>query len=168
MDSYQEVASATLHEFKCLLQRQSSHFGKMRLLQITVINLSIVDLISKSTNQNKFTQENRSQVLESAIQLAFDMFTIILRRLNSLGTNEMDNGTRRAFMPSIKIFIDWMLCNQQWQPLPDQLPPDLGPRPKRIRTIADALNISCQIREKTKMVLSKKVLRLFLFNLKRY
>lgn len=49
MESYQEVCSRMLHEFSELLKRQAGSFGKMRLLQITVINLSLIDLIQKAT-----------------------------------------------------------------------------------------------------------------------
>ena len=48
MESYQEVCARTLHEFGELLRRQAGSFGKMRLLQITVINLSLIDLIHKA------------------------------------------------------------------------------------------------------------------------
>ncbi len=144
MDTYQEVASTALHEFTCLLHRQSASFGKMRLLQITVINLSLIDLASKSSHQ--LQQQHRSQTLESAIQLAMDMFIIVLRRLNTLRTRP-ETSIRRVLMPSVKIFIDWLLCNSQlWKPLPDQLPPHLGPTPRRLRSIATALNIASRLK----------------------
>lgn len=50
METYQEVCSRMLHEFNELLRRQAGTFGKMRLLQIIVINLSLVDLINKASN----------------------------------------------------------------------------------------------------------------------
>jgi len=146
MDTYHEVASTALHEFTCLLHRQSASFGKMRLLQITVINLSLIDLATKSSHQPQQQPQHRSQTLESAIQLAIDMFIIVLRRLNSLRTRP-ETSIRRALMPSVKIFIDWLLCNSQlWRPLPDQLPPHLGPTPRRLRSIAVALNIASRLR----------------------
>lgn len=62
----------------------------MRLLQITVINISIVDLNSKSTSSSLNTNDesshtvSRSQQLEYSIQLAMDMFAVMAKRLNHL------------------------------------------------------------------------------------
>ena len=79
----------------------------------------------------------RSQLVESAIQLSIDMFILISKRFTYLLSNYYqknkqnflldetepeENKTWRQLFPSIKIFIDWMLCNSKlWQPLPDQV-----------------------------------------------
>jgi protein SMG6 len=99
----------------------------------------------------------RSQLVESAVQLSIDMFVLISKRFTYLLSNYYEKNpqefladetepeekkTWRQLFPSIKIFIDWMLCNSKlWQPLPDQLPPDLGPNLNRWQIIADMLNL---------------------------
>ena len=48
----------------------------------------------------------------------------------------------RHFLPTIKTFVEWMFCNSKlWQPLPDQLPPDLGPNINRLQILADMFNL---------------------------
>ena len=107
----------------------------------------------------------RSQQLESALSCAIDMFVLISKRFSHLlkrskllkmsstknvveQVNEefTDDSTShdewRQMFPSVKIFIDWMLCNvHMWQPLPDQLPPDLGPNPDRWKIISNMFNL---------------------------
>lgn len=152
METYQEVCSQMLHEFSELLKRQSCSFGKMRMLQITVINLSVIDLIHSSSKPHpNSSMYHRSQLLESAVQLSLDMFAITIKRFNSiLSKNELteeDADSWRLLFPSIKVFIDWMLCNSQiWQPFPDQLSPDLGPNPKRWQIISTMLNLAGKIK----------------------
>ncbi len=70
METYQEVCSHMLHEFNELLRRQPCALGKMRLLQINIINLALIDLISKSqSHQLNQNLQQRSQLSESSIQL---------------------------------------------------------------------------------------------------
>ena len=149
METYQEVCSRMLHEFNELLRRQPCPFGKIRLLQITVINLSVMDLIYKSSNININSCETiRTQLIESSIQLSIDMFVLIVKRFNK--SLAAAGGVERSWchlFPSIKVFIDWMLSNSKlWQPLPDQLSPDLGPNPNRLQIIADMLNLVSKLR----------------------
>jgi protein SMG6 len=162
MESYYEVCSRMLYEFKELLRRKPCPLQKIRLLQITIINISVIDLLFKmqESQQKKTTTTTgfiqRNQLVENAVQLGIDMFVLISKRFTNLLSNyynkenlllneqEADESmkTWRQFFPSIKIFIDWMLCNSKlWQPFPDQLPPDLGPILNRWQIICDMLNL---------------------------
>lgn len=166
METYHEVCSRMLHEFKELLRRQPCPLQKTRLLQITVINISLIDLLFKSQEtkkQNETTSQfvQRSQLVESAIQLSIDMFVLMCKRFthvlssyceknpdfflvsNQDASDASDESNLwRQLFPSIKIFIDWMLCNSKlWQPLPDLLPPDLGPGLNRWQIMSDMLNL---------------------------
>lgn len=100
----------------------------------------------------------RSQLLESAVQLSIDMFVIIVRHFNSLlrlakeQRNTEHQHAWRPLFPSIKVFVDWMLCSSgTWQPFPDQLPPDLGPVLKRWQTISNMLNLIAKFKAEVKV-----------------
>ena len=95
----------------------------------------------------------RSQLLESAVQLGLDMFVLIVRRFNSLirqskkQPHSDQKHAWRPLFPSLKIFVDWMLCSSElWQPFPDQLPPDLGPVLKRWPIIANMFNLVARLK----------------------
>jgi protein SMG6 len=174
MESYSEVCSRMLYEFRELLKRDNCPIGKMRLIQITIINISIVSLtktipkqngyqlkLNKSNNYDdseddsstvkQFQSDNiivqRSQLQEFGVQLCLDMFAIIVKRLtNLLATSNnsglMDNKIKEIF-PSVKLFSDWMKQDSNvgiWLPLPDQLPPDLGPNLDLFQSISNFLN----------------------------
>lgn len=145
METYDEVCSNMLKEFSELLHRSPCPLGKMRLLQINVINISIIDLIYKSSNQtNSDGFIIRSQLLECAIQLSIDMFCLIAKRFNNLlkKFKFLQSIDWNQLFPSIKVFIDWMLCNiKLWNPMPDQLSPDLGPNPIRWEIIIELFNL---------------------------
>ena len=64
MESYPDVCSRMLHEFKELLKRKPNPFGKFRLMQITIINISLIDMIFKSSNESSANnQTGRSYFL---------------------------------------------------------------------------------------------------------
>lgn len=76
------------------------------------------------------------------------MFVLIIKRFNAVVKSE-EPSQWRSLLISIKIFIDWMLCNSGiWQPFPDQLPPDLGPNPNRWQIIANMLNLVSGLHKK--------------------
>lgn len=58
MESYPDVCSRMLHEFKELLRRKPNPFGKLRLLQITIINISLIDLTYKSSTDNNLNNQS--------------------------------------------------------------------------------------------------------------
>ena len=92
METYQEVCSRMLHEFTELLKRQPCPLGRMRLLQISAINISIIDLIYKSSHSmlNLNDAVHRTQLLESAVQLSIDMFILIVKRFTYLLNKEFE------------------------------------------------------------------------------
>jgi protein SMG6 len=90
----------------------------MRLLEINVINIALIDLISKSNS-------DRTQQLEHSVQFGMDMFALIVKQFNHLlkkielkgewdqvsfefGENTVE---MMKLFPSIKIFVDWMSTN---------------------------------------------------------
>lgn len=106
----------------------------------------------------------RSHLLQSAVQLSIDMFVIIVRCFNSLLRLAKDKRNTeyqhawRPLFPSIKIFIDWMLCSSEtWQPFPDHLPPELGPVLKRWQIISNMFNLIAKLKAEMKKVKSEAV-----------
>ena len=83
MDSYTEVCSRMLYEFRELLKRNPCPIGKMRLLQITIINISIVNLTKTTSSQEYYQQKNKqrgcAQRLFDAINKAKGFEANILR-----------------------------------------------------------------------------------------
>lgn len=87
MESYPDVCSQMLHELEELLRRRPCPLGKMRLLQINAINIAVIDLIWKqSQDQQPQSLDDssgfimRSQQLECAIQLSLDIFALLGKR----------------------------------------------------------------------------------------
>ena len=172
MESYAEICSRMLFEFRELLKRKPCPIGKMRLLQLTVINISIVNLTKTASQHRESYNQNRrrglaanisddeseqqqqpvadesivqrNQLQEFGVQLSLDMFAIIVKRLTRLLANydtSVSDTTMREMFPSVKLFTDWMKQNLNlWYPLPDQLPPDLGPNPDLFQIISKFLN----------------------------
>lgn len=87
MESYPDVCSQMLHELKALLKRSPCPLGRVRLMQINVINIAVIDLVWKQAQVSAphLTSENdmivRSQQLECAIQLSLDVFALLAMRL---------------------------------------------------------------------------------------
>lgn len=76
--------------------------------------------------------------------------------INSSMSDDFDEW--RHMYPSIKIFIDWMLCNaNMWQPMPDQLPPDLGPNPDRWKIMASMFNLVQKLSTRLENLLEMKI-----------
>lgn len=90
METYQDVCSHMLHELDELLKRRPCPLGKMRLVQINAINIAVIDLIWKSSQQQQQMVHGgkgdqsfvivRSQQLECAIQLGLDVFALLAKR----------------------------------------------------------------------------------------
>ncbi|RNA08050.1 telomerase-binding EST1A isoform X1 [Brachionus plicatilis] len=143
METYDEICSNMLHQFSELLKRSSSSLGKNRLLQITVINISLIEIIHRTIHSD--ISQARTQLSECALQLSLDMFGLIVNRFNYLIKKHPHSSldTWNQLFPSIKVFLDWMLCSIQiWHPFPDQLRPDLGPNFNRWSILVDFFNIA--------------------------
>lgn len=141
MESYDEICSNMLKQFSELLRRSSNSLGKTRLLQITIINISLIEIIFKTIHPD--ISQARTQLLECALQLSLDMFGLIVNRCNSLIKKHAENNldSWNQLFPSIKVFLDWMLCNIKiWNPFPDQLRPDLGPNFNRWAILIEFFN----------------------------
>lgn len=86
MESYPDVCSQMLHEFKALLRRCPCPLGKMRLMQINCINIALIDLVWKQQQQQSLSGDEltgfivRSQQLECAIQLSLDVFALLAKK----------------------------------------------------------------------------------------
>lgn len=154
METYAEVCSRMLHEFNELLRRQPCPIGRMRLLQINVINMSIVDLTAGKMARFDEAADvvvRRSESLECAVQLSLDMFAILVKHLAKLLACEGGEGEATAgdWLMSVKIFVEWMMCNSRlWYPFPDQLPPDLGPNPHLCNNLASLFNVVQALQKK--------------------
>ena len=134
METYDEVCALTLVEYAQLLRASPSPLGQRRLIQLTLVNISVLDLISKAAATATGQQQHRTHQLDAALQLAIDMFLLTAKRYTRRQRHRQrqcdtdgGGGDGVDLLPSIKLFVDWMLCSGQamWHPLPNQLPPDL-------------------------------------------
>ena len=119
------------------------------MINISIIDLNLNNSSSSSTeNCNKTTSNHGSQQSEFSIQFGLDMFTLMSKRLAYLIKKEEElNAAEQSIesqvvndgghftenkqeilklMPSVKVFIDWMLTHfNSWHPMPAQLAPEL-------------------------------------------
>ena len=95
----------------------------------------------------------RSKLLQNDLEVENDEAN---DEINSSMSDDFDEW--RHMYPSIKIFIDWMLCNaNMWQPMPDQLPPDLGPNPDRWKIMASMFNLVQKLSTRLENLLEMKI-----------
>ncbi len=159
MEKFQELCLLMLNEFKELLKREPSPLGPMRLLQINMINISIIDLIYK----NNSASSNSSQQLELSIQLGIDMFIIMVKRFNYYLNRNSNNADFQKLFPSIKIFINWMLYNKNiWYPLPLENNLNLN----RWQLICDMFNFLNKLQKNYENIIENENLNDFLDNIK--
>ena len=158
METYNELCILMLNEFKELLKREPTPLGRMRLLQITMINISIIDLIYK----NNTTSTN--QQLEHSIQLGIDMFMIMVKRFNHYLNQNLDSNVNfQQLFPSIKVFINWMLYNKNiWYPLPLENNLNLN----RWQLICDMFNLLNKLQKVYENITEKEILCEYLQNIK--
>ncbi|XP_043996756.1 telomerase-binding protein EST1A isoform X3 [Gambusia affinis] len=143
MESFPEVASRVLQEFKTLLQHGPSLLGFTNLLQIITINMFAI------YNAHSRGEEGdvRSVLLEQSTALGLDMFALLVQRCTELlkktpaavpmtdgeeegKTEELQGMVRvsafpldlRELLPGIKVWSDWMLGHpEEWNPPPCSL-----------------------------------------------
>ncbi|XP_077995214.1 telomerase-binding protein EST1A-like [Glandiceps talaboti] len=131
MEKFPEVAHLMLQEFQALLDHSPSPLGNTRLLQLMAIN---VFAIQNTALKDPVSDSIRSFIQEQAIQLGLDMFSVIVSRCVQLlkeNDNNIDNKSGllgedlHEYLPSVKVWGDWMGCNQMlWNPPPDCCAPE--------------------------------------------
>ncbi|XP_059096811.1 telomerase-binding protein EST1A-like isoform X1 [Tigriopus californicus] len=113
-------------EFRELLARVPLPLDSKRLVQIMSLNMFVIE----QTKMKGGDSENyRSAMQVSALQLAFDMFGILVERSNNLleGFRPSLNETSQCIFPdddlpnllsAIKVWCDWLLGNNDtWYPI---------------------------------------------------
>ncbi|XP_067348291.1 telomerase-binding protein EST1A isoform X1 [Channa argus] len=140
MESFPEVSSRVLLEFRTLLQHGPSLLGSSHMLQIMTINMFTIH-----NAQSKGEEGVRSVLLEQSTALGLGMFALLVQRCTELLRDtpaepvpiidEEEEGKRedltgmvrvsafpldlRELLPSIKVWSDWMLGHpDQWNPPP--------------------------------------------------
>lgn len=84
MESFHQLCSQVLYQLKKLLNKKPFPFENLFLLQITIINISISDLIMKNRQQtveNKNECYYKNQQFEYAFLLSIEIFTLLLKKL---------------------------------------------------------------------------------------
>ncbi|XP_078121480.1 telomerase-binding protein EST1A [Sander vitreus] len=136
MESFPEVASRVLQEFKTLLQHGPSLLGSMHMLQIITINMFTIHNAHSRGEEG----EVRSVLQEQSTALGLSMFALLVQRCTELlrdtpaepvpmadGEEELEGMVRvsafpldlRELLPTIKVWSDWMLGQpDQWNPPP--------------------------------------------------
>ncbi|KAJ8347673.1 hypothetical protein SKAU_G00262620 [Synaphobranchus kaupii] len=144
METFPEVASRVLQEFRALLQHSPSPLGSTRMLQIVTINMFAVH----NAQSRDGPGEARSVLQEQTTALGLAMFGLLVRRCTDLlkdtpkapppveegeegEEGEVEEMVRvssfsadlRELLPSVKVWSDWMLGHpEQWNPPPCSLP----------------------------------------------
>lgn len=84
METFDEDCSHMVSHFGELLNRSPCPLEKMFLLQVIVINISIIDLTFKNSPAKNSTQNSESislsQQLDKAIELTIDIITVLVKR----------------------------------------------------------------------------------------
>ncbi|KAM9728033.1 telomerase-binding protein EST1A [Menidia menidia] len=142
MESFPDVASRALQEFKTLLQHGPSLLGSTHMLQIITINMFAIHNAQSRGEEG----EVRSVLLGQTTALGLSMFSLLVQRCTellketpaepvSIAEGEEDDGRAdemkgmvrvsafpldlRELLPSIKVWSDWMLGHpDQWNPPP--------------------------------------------------
>ncbi|XP_034539074.1 telomerase-binding protein EST1A [Notolabrus celidotus] len=141
MESFPEVASRVLQEFRTLLQHGPSLLGSTHMLQIITINMFTIH----NANSRGEEGEVRSVLQEQSTALGLGMFALLVQRCTELLRDtpaepatpadgeeegkgeEMEGMVRvsafpldlRELLPSIKVWSDWMLLHPElWNPPP--------------------------------------------------
>uniref|UniRef100_A0A674C7F7 Telomerase-binding protein EST1A n=1 Tax=Salmo trutta TaxID=8032 RepID=A0A674C7F7_SALTR len=132
MESFPEVISRVLQEFRALLQHSPSPLGSTRMLQIITINMFTIH------NAQSRDGEVRSVLQEQTTSLGLAMFSLLVQRCTELlrdtpaGVSSDEDHQRlgmvkvsafpldlRELLPSVKVWSDWMLGHpDQWNPPP--------------------------------------------------
>uniref|UniRef100_A0A7N6AZI7 Telomerase-binding protein EST1A n=1 Tax=Anabas testudineus TaxID=64144 RepID=A0A7N6AZI7_ANATE len=150
MESFPEVASRVLQEFKTLLQHGPSLLGCSHMLQIITINMFAIH-----NAQIRDEEGLRSVLQEQSTSLGLGMFALLVQRCTELlrdtpaGTNSVERGMVRVsvfpldlkeLLPSIKVWSDWMLGHpDQWNPPPCGIDPDVW------QCLADFCNVLAHV-----------------------
>ncbi|KAK2828252.1 hypothetical protein Q5P01_019286 [Channa striata] len=139
MESFTEVSSRVLQEFRTLLQHGPSLLGSSHMLQIITINMFTIH-----NAQSKGEEGVRSVLQEQSTALGLGMFALLVQRCTELlrdtpaepvpvdveeddKRGELTGMVRvsafpldlRELLPSIKVWSDWMLGHpDQWNPPP--------------------------------------------------
>lgn len=144
MESFPEVASRVLQEFRTLLQHGPSLLGSTHMLQIITINMFTIH----NANSRGEEGEVRSVLQEQSTALGLGMFALLVQRCTELlrdtpaepvaivdgeeeGKGEDPEGMVRVsafpldlkeLLPSIKVWSDWMLGHPDlWNPPPSSI-----------------------------------------------
>ncbi|XP_036823237.1 telomerase-binding protein EST1A isoform X2 [Oncorhynchus mykiss] len=139
MESFPEVVSRVLQEFRVLIQHSPSPLGSTRMLQIITINMFTIHNAQSRGGDG----EVRSVLQEQTTALGLAMFSLLVQRCTellrdtpaeSIPEEEREDGDEweegmvrvsafpldlRELLPSVKVWSDWMLGHpDQWNPPP--------------------------------------------------
>lgn len=129
IDSFPMGCDLLQKEFRILLSRLPLPIDCKRLVQIMALNMFIIEETKMKTGGN---QENYVSVPQNyALQLAFEMFGILVERCNTLmlsfiPTVELTSQSQTIFhdddlpnlLSAVKVWCDWLLGNNDtWYPV---------------------------------------------------
>ena len=124
MDTFPAAAELLQKEFRILLSRSPLPIDAKRLVQIMALNMFVID-----DTQTKDTAHRRTVPQNSALQLAFNMFGVLLERCNVLMQGfepDVSPHSHTIFpdddlptlLAAVKVWCDWLLENSNiWYPV---------------------------------------------------
>ncbi|KAL8575869.1 hypothetical protein ACOMHN_014874 [Nucella lapillus] len=158
-----ESSSLMLQEWRLLLQHSPSHLTAARLVQIAAICMFSID--NTVLKDESLEASCRSLLQEHAVEIALDLFGLLVARVNYLllahlaaATSDPDPKERegrgrergavlpldedlRQMLPGVKVWVDWMMCHSSlWNPQPSLRPPDIGPQVDVWKNVAELCN----------------------------
>lgn len=117
-------------EFRILVSRSPLPIDSKRLVQIMALNMFVIERTRMlEASRAGDHQVYRGALQESALQLAFEMFSILVERCNELLQGfrpSLDSSSKQIFedegLPSllsaVKVWCDWLLGNNEtWYPI---------------------------------------------------
>ena len=131
METFPLALEVLGREFRVLVSRSPLPIDSKRLVQIMALNMFVIEHTKMKSGDS---ERYRSAMQDSALQLAFEMFGILVERCNVLLANfrpEIDSGSQCIFpdedLPSllsaVKVWCDWMLGNNDtWYPIVSEEP----------------------------------------------
>lgn len=126
MDTFPLACDLLQKEFRILLARSPLPIDNKRLVQIMALNMFIIEHTKMKRGDN---EHYRSVSQNSALQLAFEMFGVLLERCNVLLQSFVPSvmSTSQSIFPeedlptllsAVKVWCDWLLGNNDtWDPI---------------------------------------------------
>jgi len=129
IDTFAAAADLLQKEFRILLSRSPLPIDSKRLVQIMALNMFVIDDTKAKSGNTSGGGKQRTLAQISALQLAFEMFGVLLERCNILMQGfEPDisvlshtifpDEDLASLLTAVRVWCDWLLENSDiWHPI---------------------------------------------------